>query len=131
MPPFTTHTPLCHACPPSPHMPPPLTTHAPTPHHAWPHPLTMHASLFAMHAPSLPCMNPPGATTHAPQEQPCTAPWKQPHTPPRSNHACLPQGQPHMHPLGATTHPRNHARPPCGQTDTCKNITFANFVCGR
>ena len=21
--------------------------------------------------------------------------------------------------------------PPCGQTDTCKNITFANFVCGR
>ena len=22
-------------------------------------------------------------------------------------------------------------RPPCGQTDTCKNITFANFVCGR
>ena len=22
-------------------------------------------------------------------------------------------------------------RPPCGQTDTCKNITFANYVCGR
>ena len=21
--------------------------------------------------------------------------------------------------------------PPCGQTDTCKNITFADFVCGR
>ena len=21
--------------------------------------------------------------------------------------------------------------PPCGQTDTCENITFANFVCGR
>ena len=21
--------------------------------------------------------------------------------------------------------------PPCGQTDTCKNIPFANFVCGR
>ena len=21
--------------------------------------------------------------------------------------------------------------PPCGQTDTCKNITFTNFVCGR
>ena len=21
--------------------------------------------------------------------------------------------------------------PPCGQTDTCKNITFANYVCGR
>ena len=23
------------------------------------------------------------------------------------------------------------ADPPCGQTDTCKNITFANYVCGR
>ena len=22
-------------------------------------------------------------------------------------------------------------RPPCGQTDTCENIAFANFVCGR
>ena len=21
-------------------------------------------------------------------------------------------------------------RPPCGQTDTCENISFANFVCG-
>ena len=21
--------------------------------------------------------------------------------------------------------------PPCGQTDTCENITFANFICGR
>ena len=21
--------------------------------------------------------------------------------------------------------------PPCEQTDTCENITFANFVCGR
>ena len=21
--------------------------------------------------------------------------------------------------------------PPCGQSDTCGNITFANFVCGR
>ena len=26
---------------------------------------------------------------------------------------------------------RQWARPPCGQTDTCENITFANFVCGR
>ena len=24
-----------------------------------------------------------------------------------------------------------HMPPFCGQTDTCKNITFANFVCGR
>ena len=29
---------------------------------------------------------------------------------------CPPPKQPHMSPL-------------CGQTDTCKNITFANFVC--
>ena len=30
--------------------------------------------------------------------------------------------------------PASHAGippPPCGQTDTCKNITFTNFVCGR
>ena len=29
--------------------------------------------------------------------------------------------------------PAMHAgiAPPCGQTHTCKNITFANFVCGR
>ena len=25
----------------------------------------------------------------------------------------------------------NGADTPCGQTDTCENITFANFVCGR
>ena len=24
----------------------------------------------------------------------------------------------------------SHPPPPCGQTDTCKTITFANFVCG-
>ena len=60
-----------------------------------------------------------------PLKKPCTplaktmhAPWQKPHMPP-----------------GATTHathpPSNHVRPPCGQTDTCKNITFANFFCGR
>ena len=27
--------------------------------------------------------------------------------------------------------PGQRPRPPCGQTDTCENITFANFVCGR
>ena len=30
------------------------------------------------------------------------------------------------------THPWDQwYTPPCGQTDTCENITFANFVCGR
>ena len=89
---------------------------------------------------------PPGATMHASLEQPCTHPWSNHtcHHPP-SNHAC-PAEQPHTHP-GATMHAppsphppeqphtpphwSNHAHPPCGQTDTCKNITFANFVCGR
>ena len=32
------------------------------------------------------------------------------------------------HALHAHPPPRT---PPCGQTDTCENITFANFVCGR
>ena len=32
---------------------------------------------------------------------------------------------------GGCTCPGTHLPPPCGQTDTCKNITFANFVCGR
>ena len=59
---------------------------------------------------------PPGATTHAPPEQP--------RMPPPSNHACPPR---------ATTHaPRsNHARPPTPVnriTDRCKTITY---VCGR
>ena len=27
--------------------------------------------------------------------------------------------------------PRQRPRPPPGQTDTCENTTFANFVCGR
>ena len=53
---------------------------------------------------------PPGATMHAPPEQPCMppgatthAPWKQPCRPPWSNHTCPPD-QPHMPPLGATMH---------------------------
>ena len=32
-------------------------------------------------------------------------------------------GSLYQHAMGQT--------PPCGQTDTCENITFANFVCGR
>ena len=40
---------------------------------------------------------------------------------------CMPRGWGHaclggMHAMHA---------PPCGQTDTCENITFPNFVCGR
>ena len=103
--------------------------------------------------------HPPGSS-HAcpPWEQPRmpSPPREQPCMPPQSNHACPPE-QPYT-PLGATMHaplpapratthapphppPRatTHAPPeqsctpplPRGQTDTCKNITFANFVCGR
>ena len=32
---------------------------------------------------------------------------------------------------GVCGHVTRTPPPPCGQTDTCKNITFANFVCGR
>ena len=45
------------------------------------------------------------------------------HTPswrPAARHAGIP---PAMH--------DGIAPPPCGQTHTCKNITFANYVCGR
>ena len=84
--------------------------HLPLPHAC--QPFATHAPL--RHTPSLhhtcppsPCMPPPGATTH---------------TPPGSNHA---------HPPGATMNPlSNHACPPHGQTDICKNITLANFFCG-
>ena len=66
-----------------------------------------HAALLHHACPLLPCMPPftthPPFTRHAPQ---------QPHMPPATTHApwqpCMPS--------------------PCGQTDTCKNITFANFV---
>ena len=107
-PPFATHgllsmhAPLCHTCPPSP-CTPPFTTHTPL-HHACPPllhmpPFTTHAPLHHAHPPS-PCMRP--FATHAP-----------------FHHACNPS---------PCTPPGNHARPPCLQTDTCKNITFANFV---
>ena len=80
--------------------------------------------LSCMHAPChtcpLPCIPP---TTHAPL--PCMPP---PCTPP-TMHAPLPHMPPAMHaPHHAHPLPRT---PPCGQTDTCENITFANFVCGR
>ena len=34
-------------------------------------------------------------------------------------------------PLAWTPPGPGPGHPPCGQTDTCENITFANFVCGR
>ena len=93
-----------HACPLQPCMPPPQP-HMPPSNHAHPPP-TMHV---------------PPPTTHAPHNHACPP---QPCMPP-SNHACPPAN--HTHP------PCNHAYPlaPCGQTDTCKKITFVNFNCGR
>ena len=90
------------------------------------------------------CM--PPTAMHAPYNhtcppQPCTPPCNhthppQPHTSP-GNHACPPATTPPRATMHAPWQPHmppgNHAcpLPPRGQTDTCKNITFANFVCGR
>ena len=117
--------PFCHAQPPLPRMPPfhhaclpfamhpPFATHAPF-HHICPP---------GMHPPRSNHACPQGATMHAPLGATRYAPQEQPGMAPQSNHACPP---------GATTHPPEQPRMPlCGQTDTCKNITFANFVCGR
>ena len=68
-----------------------------------------------------------------PPEKPYMPP-EQPSMPPRSNHAhppqqpCMPPPweQPCMPPRATT-----HAPPVDRMTDTCKNITFANFVCRR
>ena len=63
----------------------------------------------------------------------------------RSSSRARPRPDPSSSPLGVgletykacwDTRPRpaRHAGippSPCGQTDTCKNITFTNFVCGR
>ena len=114
----TTHAPpeSNHACPPGAtmHAPPGPTMHAPQSNHAHPPGATTHPPTATTHAPQSnhtplplgqPCM-PPRATMHTPLEQPRTPP-QQPRMPPR-----------------ATTHPSpwgNHACPPCGQTDTCKN----------
>ena len=45
------------------------------------------------HAPPEQPRMPPGATMHPPQEQPCTPPPEQPCTPPPSNHAHPPLSQ--------------------------------------
>ena len=93
---------ICHACPP-PHTPPAM--HNPPP--------AMHIPP-AMHTTPLPSM-PPCHTHPLPcMPLPCT-PSLAMHTPP--GHAC---------PLVT------HAPSPMDRmTDICKNITFANFVCGR
>ena len=103
--------------------------------------LTVSRSILRTPPGKKPCMPPKNKTTHTP-EKPCTPPRKkhacppeQPRMSPQSNHTCPPRATMHAHPRatmhalpqGATT----HAPPPCGQTDTCKNITFAKFVCGR
>ena len=42
---------------------------------------------------------------------------------------CLPRGVPAQGGVYPSMQWGRH--PPCGQTDPCENITFANFVCGR
>ena len=114
----TMYAPHHHTCPLPPRMPPLATMHAPPHHHTCPLPPCM--SPATTHAPLLPCMSP---------AQPPRMPSLPPHPPPPPP----PRMPPHLH---ACT-PCHHAYPlpprlsPCGQTDTCKNITFANFVCGR
>ena len=150
------HTPLqprmppCnHACPPQPCMLPqpctPPTTHAPHNHacshnHAHPPP---HMPPTTMLAPQL-CM--PPTTMHASHNHACPP---QPYMPP-CNHAFPPQPcmpptttpAPHNHacPPQPCTPPCNHICPPATThaphlwtewlTDRCKNIIFANFICG-
>ena len=99
----------------------------------------------------IPCMPPPGSNHACPHthEQPCmppgsnhTHPPEQPHmppeqkcTPPEQPRMPPPPEQPHMPPR-ATTHapqanPQDPPPPVDRMTDMCKNITFANYVCGR
>ena len=123
-PPFAMHTPPLPCMPPFAMHAPPLPCTPPF-HHACP----LHHTCPLCHThPPLPCMPPlhhacqppcpPGM--HTPQHA-----WSNHTCPPRSNHAC-PHEQPHMPPL-----PEQPCMSPRGQTDTCKNITFANFICGR
>ena len=107
------------------------------PHH---HICTPATHAPAMHASCHAC--PHACPPHMP---PCMLPL--PHTHP--HHICPPPGMPPCHiPLPCML-PATHAYSPCmspprtqplprtppppvdRQTDTCKNITFANFVCGR
>ena len=134
---------ICHACPPLPCMPP---CHACLP--------TMHASPAMhtlCHACSLPCMPLP-CMLLLPCPLPCTPLPCTPSAmqPPVTHtcHACpllpcisrcqtcpLPHTSPTVHapllciPLPCT--PPTTYIPHCGQTDTCENITFPNFICSR
>ena len=110
------------------------------------HSSRIHTTLSLTVSHSICCgMHPPPPTLHAPLchtcPRPCMPPCHAcppPHMPPTMHapcHACPP---PHMPPCHACL-PATHAptpqhvpcMPPCGQTDTCKNITSANFVSGR
>ena len=119
------HMPLLrHACPPSPCMPPLCHACPPPFHHA---------------CPPLP-HTPPRSNHVCPPswEQPCIPPRAIMHAP-RSNHACPPGTT--MHPPEQPRMPTPHPSPPeqprtpplvDRQTPVkTKNITFANFVCGR
>ena len=117
--------PSCHAHPPSPCMPPLHHACPPSPHT----PLSPCTPPQLPHTPPSPCMLPPSPCM---PPSPCTPPFCHacpPFTTPPGNHAHplatinAPHQQPHTHPQPPP--------PPCRQTDTCKNITFANFVRGR
>ena len=123
-----------------------VVSHAWTPKQPCPPPRSNHPCPMAAttHAPPEATMHTPWSNYAHPPEQPCMPPRATLHAP-RSNHACPPE-QPHM-PPGATMHaPQSkHACPPTPSratthttpspvnriTDRCKNITFANYVCGR
>ena len=102
----------CHAFP-LPCMPPAM--HAPR--HAFPLPCMPPA----MHIP-LPCIPPYHACPHHACPLPCIPPAM--HAPCHAHPPAMHTPLPCMPPTTQTPLPRV-------QTDTCKNITFANFVCGR
>ena len=135
------HTPL--PCTPLPHMPPAM--HTPLPHMS----PTMHTPLPCM--PPLPHMSP---TMHTPyhacspgthvRRHKCPLPHIPPvmydpllYTPPLPHMPslcpCMAPFTMHLPVCHTCPNPfAIHSSPPTrGQTDTCKNITFAYFVCGR
>ena len=104
------------------------------PHHAHPLPCTPPT----MHAP--PAIHAPYHAHPSCHVCPCHA-CPLPHMPP-AMHAPLPcMPFHHACPLHDTCPPATHAppamhaphhtHPTCGETHTCKNITFTNFICGR
>ena len=106
--------PICHACP-------PFTTHTPL-LPCMPAPFLPCMPPFTIHTPLLPHMPPynhahPLAIMHAPL--------------PATTHIPYPLATMHAPPPAITHTPWQPCMPPSGQTDTCKNITFANFICGQ